>query len=161
MSAYWLILILWLFCNLEGNLFYIYLFDFDSVESQLGSFVVAQASQVALVVNNLPVNAGDIRGASSIPGSGRSPGGGHGNSLQYYCLKNSMNRGAWWAIVRSVTKSRKRLKRLSTHMQDVQHLAYFRQGCMHAPFYLCFLESLGGGKPFSIHTSIYNRCQKL
>ena len=64
------------------------MFDFDSVESQLGSFVVAQASQVALVVNNPPVNAGDIRGASSIPGSGRSPGGGHGNSLQYSCLED-------------------------------------------------------------------------
>ena len=59
MSAYWLSLILWFFSNLEGNLFYIYLFDFDSVGSQLGSFVVAQASQVALVVNNPPANAGN------------------------------------------------------------------------------------------------------
>ena len=52
------------------------------------------ASQVALVVKNLPANAGDVRD-SSIPGLGRSPGGGHGNPLQYCCLKNPMDRGAW------------------------------------------------------------------
>ena len=46
------------------------------------------ASQVVLVVKNLPANAGDIRDKSSIPGSGRSPGGGHGNPLQYSCLEN-------------------------------------------------------------------------
>ena len=48
------------------------------------------------VVKNLPANAGD---ADSIPGSGRSPGGGHGNPLQYPCLENPMDRGAWWATV--------------------------------------------------------------
>ena len=64
------------------------MFDFDSVGSQLGSFVVAQASQVALVVNNPPANAGNIRDVDSIPGSGRSPGGGRGNPVQYYCLEN-------------------------------------------------------------------------
>ena len=47
------------------------------------------------VVKNPPVNAGD---AGSIPGSGRSPGVGNGNPLQYSCLKNSMDRGAWWAL---------------------------------------------------------------
>ena len=51
-------------------------------------------------------NAGDL---SSIPGSGRSPGGGHGNPLQYSYLENSMDRGAWWATVYGVTKSRTRL----------------------------------------------------
>ena len=60
-----------------------------------------QASLVAQVVKNLPINAGD---ASLIPGSGRSPGEGIGNSLQYSCLGNSMDRGAWWAIVHGVTK---------------------------------------------------------
>ena len=54
------------------------------------------------VVQNLPVNAGD---ASSIPGSGRSPGVGNGNPLQYFCLENSMNRGIWQATVHGVTKS--------------------------------------------------------
>ena len=55
------------------------------------------ASQVGLVVKNLPTNAGDIRDLGSIPGSGRSPGGGHGNPVQYSCLENPMDRGAWQA----------------------------------------------------------------
>ena len=50
-------------------------------------------------------NAGDSRDMSSIPGSGKSPAGGHGNSLQYSCLENSMERGAWWATVLRVIKS--------------------------------------------------------
>ena len=54
------------------------------------------------VVKNLPANAGD---PGSIPGSGRSPGGGQGNLLQYTCLENSMDRGVWWATVRRVTQS--------------------------------------------------------
>ena len=62
------------------------------------------ASQVALVVKNLPANAraGDT---VSIPGSGRSPGEGNGNPLQYSCLENPMGREAWWATVHGVTKS--------------------------------------------------------
>ena len=51
------------------------------------------ASQVGLVVKNLPAQAGDIRYAGLIPGSGRSPGGGQGNPLQYSCLENPMDRG--------------------------------------------------------------------
>ena len=47
------------------------------------------------MVKNPPANAGDIRDKGSIPGSGRSPGGGNGNLLQYSCLENSMDRGAW------------------------------------------------------------------
>ena len=62
-------------------------------------------SQVALVVKNLPANAGEVRVVSSIPGSGRSPGGGYGNPLQYSCLENSMDRGAWWATIHRVSKS--------------------------------------------------------
>ena len=49
-------------------------------------------------MKNLPASAGDVRDACSIPGSGRSPGEGNGNPLQYSCLENSMDRGAWWAI---------------------------------------------------------------
>ena len=60
------------------------------------------ASQVVLVVKNLPANAGDIREAGLIPVLGRSPGGDHGNPLQYSCLENSMVRGAWWATVHRV-----------------------------------------------------------
>ena len=63
------------------------------------------ASQVALVVKKLPANAGDIRDAGSIPGMGRSLGGGHGNPLQYSCLENPMDRGAWQATVYGVAKS--------------------------------------------------------
>ena len=62
-------------------------------------------SQVTLVVKNPPANAGDGRDAVSIPGPGRSPGGGHANPLQYSCLGNSKDRGARWAAVHGVTKS--------------------------------------------------------
>ena len=67
--------------------------------------VVLGASHPALVVKNLPANAGDIRDIGSIPGSGRSPGGGHGNLLQYSCLENPMDRGTWWDAVHRITKS--------------------------------------------------------
>ena len=63
-----------------------------------------RASQVALVVKNLPVNAGAIRDVGLIPGWGRSPGEEHGNTLQYSCLENSMDRAAWWAPVYRVAK---------------------------------------------------------
>ena len=55
------------------------------------------------MVKNLPANAGD---EGLIPGSERSPGGGNGNPLQYSCLENPMDRGAWWATVHGVAKSR-------------------------------------------------------
>ena len=57
------------------------------------------------MVKSLPANAGDIIDVGSIPRSGRSPGEGNGNPLQYPCLENSINRGAWWATVHGVTKS--------------------------------------------------------
>ena len=62
------------------------------------------ASQGPLVVKNPPSNVGDIRDAGSIPGSGRSPGGGHSNPVQYSCLENPLVRGCWHATVHSVTK---------------------------------------------------------
>ena len=65
------------------------------------------------MVKNLPTSAGDKKDKGSIPGSGRSPGGGHGNLLQYSCLENPVDRGAWWATVHSVLKSRTCLKQLS------------------------------------------------
>ena len=58
------------------------------------------------MVKNLPANAGDIRAVGLIPGSGRFPGGRHGNPLQYSCLENPMERGAWQATVHGVTESR-------------------------------------------------------
>ena len=67
------------------------------------------ASQVALVIKNLPGNAGDIIDRGPVPGSGRSPGGGNGNLLQCCCLGNPLDRGAWRATVHTLIKSRTRL----------------------------------------------------
>ena len=60
---------------------------------------------MVLVVKNPPASAGDIRDVGSIPGSGRSPVEGNGNTLQYSCLENSMDRGGWLATVHGITKS--------------------------------------------------------
>ena len=68
------------------------------------------ASQVVLVAKSLPANAGDFGDTGSTPGSGISPGGGHGSPLQYSCLENPMDRGAWWATVHRFAKSQTRLK---------------------------------------------------
>ena len=62
------------------------------------------------MVKNQPANIGDKRDMGSIPGSGRSPGGGHGNPLWYTCLENPMDRGAWQTIVHRVAKSQTLLK---------------------------------------------------
>jgi len=68
------------------------------------------ASQVALGVNNPLANAVDLRDTGSIPGSGRSPEGGNGNPLQFSCLENVMDKGAWQATVHWVTQSQTQLK---------------------------------------------------
>ena len=62
---------------------------------------------MALVVKNPPANAGDVRDRGSIPGLGRSPGGGHGNPLQYSCLENPMDRGDWQTTVHRFAKSQR------------------------------------------------------
>ena len=72
--------------------------------------IATGASQVVPVVKSPPANAGDVRETSLISGSGRSPGGGHGNPLQYSCLEHPMDRGAWWATVYGVAKSLAQLK---------------------------------------------------
>ena len=77
--------------------------------------VLKLASPLVLVVKKHPANEGDVRDVGSVPGSGRSPGEGEGNPLQYSCLEKTMDRGAWWAAVHGVTKSRARLKQLSLH----------------------------------------------
>ena len=79
-----------------------------------------RASQVALVVKNLPVNAGAIRDVGLIPGWGRSPGEEHGNTLQYSCLENPMERAAWWAPVHWVAKSQ-------THLSNITGLLIFNK----------------------------------
>ena len=64
-----------------------------------------QASQVVLVIKNPLANAGDIRDMGLIPGLGKSPGIGNGNSLQHFCTENPMDRGAWQATVHGIAKS--------------------------------------------------------
>ena len=68
------------------------------------------------MVKNSPTNAGDTRDICSVPGSGRSPGEGNDNPLQYSCLENSMDRGAWWATVHGFAKSQ---TRLSTYVYEI------------------------------------------
>ena len=80
------------------------------------------------VVKNPPVNAGD---AGSNPGSGRSPGKGNGNPLQYSCLENSLNRGAWWATIHGVTKSR-------TWLSTKAHAHRARSWLIHLEFRKCY-----------------------
>ena len=63
-----------------------------------------RASQVALVVKNLPANSGDVRDKDLIPGSGRPPGGGNGNSLEYSCLGNPIDRGDWQTTVQGLQR---------------------------------------------------------
>ena len=81
------------------------------------------------VVKNPAANAGDARDVGLIPESGRSPGVGNSNPLQYYCLENSMDRGAWWATVHGVTKNQTQLNacvcarvhaRTHTHTHEVK-----------------------------------------
>ena len=76
------------------------------VYTYIPTYTHVWVSQVALVVKNLPANAGDIRDLDVLPWWGRSPGRENGNPLQYSCLENPMDRGAWWATVHRVTKSR-------------------------------------------------------
>ena len=66
------------------------------------------------MIKNPPANAGDKRDMGSVSGSGRSPGGGHGDPLQYSCLETPMDRGAWQAAVHRVVKSRTLLRQHST-----------------------------------------------
>ena len=68
-------------------------------------FFLIPSPQVVLAIKSLPANAIDVRDTGSIPGSSRSPGGGHANPLQYSCLENPMDRGAWQATVHRVTES--------------------------------------------------------
>ena len=75
-------------------------------------------------------NAGVAGDMGLIPESGRSPGGGHGNPLQYSCLENPMNKGAWWATVHGVTKSWTQLKWFSTHTHTHTY------ACTHHSLYI-------------------------
>ena len=98
------------------------------------------------MVKNLPGNAGDIRDVGSIPGLGRSSGGGHGNPLQYSCLENAMDRGAWQATVHRVTvsdateASYHACMHMHTHTHTHTHTYIYIQKVNFAiPFYLIFI----------------------
>ena len=69
------------------------------------AFNLMGSSQMGLVGKNPSANARDVRDTGSIPGLGRSPGGGHGNPLQDSCLENPVDRGAWWAAIHRGTES--------------------------------------------------------
>ena len=91
-------------------------------------YISAWASKVA---KNLPANTGNAGDVDSIPALGRSPGGRNGNPLQYSCLGNPMDRGAWWATVHEVGKSQTELsKHINTHTHT---LAFAFQFCDSQP----------------------------
>ena len=90
-----------------------------------GSCSTKRVSQVALVVKNLPANAGDTRDAVLIPESGRSPGRRHGNSLQYSSLETPLDRRVWRSTVHRVTKSQTQLKRLCMHAHTPLKISNF------------------------------------
>ena len=91
-------------------------------------YVCRQGFLGGTVVRNPPASAGDARDAGSIPGSGRTPGEGNKNPLQYSCLEISMDRGIWWATAHVVTKSQTRWV--------AEHTKLYRQGCLY--FALCY-----------------------
>ena len=110
-----------------------------------------------LVVKNPSANAGHGRDVGSIPGLGRSPGGEPSNPLQYSCLENPMDRGAWWAIVHRVTNSQMRLKLPSMRISflDLGNidaiyfiLTYFVSSITHL-HYCCYKQLL------SLYLSIF------
>ena len=101
-------------------LFYVYRLPDSSASLGNRSRV---AGQVALMVENPPASAGDVRDAGLIPGSGGSPGGGKGNPLQYSCLRNPMDGGALWALVHRVMKNQTCLKQPSTHIRTHTRVA--------------------------------------
>ena len=94
-------------------------------------------TQVALVVKNPPANAWNTGDLGSIPGLGRSPGGGNGNPLQYSCLGNPMDRGAWWATVHGVAKSQ---TWLGTH------------ACTHSTIVILSVDCFLNTSPYGLST---------
>ena len=105
---------------------------------------------MGLVVKNPPANAGDLRNVGSIPGWGRSPGGGPGNPLWYSCLENPMDRGAWRSAVHTVANSQ---TRLSTHVpQKQKYVIFLKASFLTFPRLLaCIHLLLNPCRHFTIH----------
>ena len=95
--------------NIKLSLFLLFLHPF-SLSIFKFAILFKWASLVSLMVKNTPANAGHLRDMHLTPGLERSPGGGHGNPLQYSCLENPMDRGAWRATVHRIAKSQTQLK---------------------------------------------------
>ena len=89
----------------KENIEYLGILGNSMCRDYIAGIMTEGASQVALTVKNSPANTQGVRDVSLIPGSGRSLREGHSNSLQYSCLENPMDRGAWWTTVRGVAKS--------------------------------------------------------
>ena len=121
-------LLCYLFQELPEIAEYIYIYIYIYTRTHTHTHMY-RACLVSLVVRNPPANAGHVRASGLIPGSGKSPGGGHGNSLQYSCLENPMDRGAWRDTAHRVEKSWTRLERLSTHA----YMYYFTKECACKP----------------------------
>ena len=108
--------------------------------------IIRKGLPSGVVVKNPSTNVGD---AGLIPESGRSPGGGHGNPLQYSCLKNPMDRGACWVTVHRIAKSQIGLKRLSTHPQQMNAVgSCLRDQGSSPPFPAAELAANGCCLPF-------------
>ena len=93
------------------------------------------------MAKNPPANAEGITDVGSVPGLGRSPGGGHGNPFQYSCLENLMDRGAWWATIHSVTNSQTQLKDTRTCSDSYSFIRLFVQQIL--------IENIQNSRPFS------------
>ena len=94
---------------------------------------------MALAAKRLTANAGDVRDAISIPGSGRSRDG-YGNALQYSCLENPMDRGAWWATAQRAAKSRTRLSDLARAHANAQLAKLSAYALQHVASQAPFLQ---------------------
>ena len=119
------------------------------LESSVSSFSdrimipYVMVSQLVLVIKNLPANAGDSGDSGLIPELERSSGGGNGSPLQYSCLENFMDRGAWWATVRGVTKSWAWVRK---HTATATHTSQFALCFGHIFFF--FLQNNLGNRHF-------------
>ena len=115
-----------------------------------------------LVVKNLHANKRDIKDTGSIPGRGRSPGGGHGSPLQYSCLENTMDRGACWATVQSVTKSWTWQQRLSTHTLKVKTrmVAWVQNECKRVGCLRSWFQGWPGAQLTAARSSAHCCCSE-